>query len=305
MKYLLLLCCSWPLLLWSQQIPNITASNSMQFAWNPAMTAPWESLEASAVYHQHWLGFEDAPRTLTAGFQAPIQSLNMSLGLQLVQDNVGLLQQTGLSFAYAYHLDMGGQGRLALGLLANYSQYRFDGTNVLAYDLDDNLLAADGEGTSNAPNFSAGVYYTSVGADDYDESHFYMGISAMQAIPNNLRFDDVNEQAIIRQDLHAFANIGYRFVTNSGVLEPSLRALYAASNIMHFQLDLKYEAYETFWMGFFLDSAFRLGLQAGYIVPDIGDGDLLLGLSSSYKISPSGNEQGLSYQGLMTYRYNL
>ena len=304
MKYLYFLLLLLPIGLLAQQLPNTTSFSSGHFAWNPAMTAPWSYIESQAIYQQEWLGFEDAPQTLSASIQLPLIDQNMSIGAQLTQDNVGPLKQSAVSLMYAYQVRLSYHDRLAIGVVANMSQFRFDGSNLLAFDLDDASLGL-GEGGESQLNFGLGIYYTSVNTEEMDESHFFAGLSVMQALPGDLYFEDITVQTNLKRNLHGYGQLGYHFMLDYGFIEPSLQILYASPNLAHFQLDVKYEMFDTFWAGLFLDSSFRAGLQLGFIIPNIGDGSLRIGSMASYNLSSRGTEQGMSLQALVGYRYEL
>jgi type IX secretion system PorP/SprF family membrane protein len=304
MRYLYLLSFLLPVSLLAQQLPNSPAFSSGNFAWNPAMTAPWSYVETQAIYQQEWLGFEDAPQTFSASVQLPLVALNMSLGAQLTQDNIGPLQQTSISLMYAYQLRLSYHDRLAIGMVANASQFGFDGSNLSAFDVDDVALVS-GANKESQINFGLGVYYTSVNTKEMDEAHFFAGFSVMQALPGELSFESVAALANLKRNLHAFGQVGYRFIQDNGFLQPSVQILYAAPNLTYFRLDVQYEMFDTFWGGLSMDSAFRAGLQLGFIIANIGDGTVRIGSMASYSLNSRGTEQGMSVQALVGYRYEL
>ncbi|MEO0728485.1 MAG: PorP/SprF family type IX secretion system membrane protein [Bacteroidota bacterium] len=304
MRHSLILLALLPLWAKAQQLPHTMAFRSTLSTWNPAMTAPWTNIETQAVYHQQWLGFEGAPATLMADFQAPLVPQHMSLGLRLQQDETGPLQQTGISLSYAYQLELGYNQRLAIGIMANGSRFRFDATSLNADDPSD-LLLGSMEGSSQQLNFGMGIFYTSTDVEDYDEPYFFAGLAAQQLVPGELRFETVNELANFNRSFHGFGLIGYHFEQDYSFIETSLQVLYAANNITHFQLGIQYEQYDTFWMGLSLDSSFRTGLQLGYILSDVGEGSLRIGTMASYSIQSRGQEQGMSLQALVGYQYEL
>jgi type IX secretion system PorP/SprF family membrane protein len=304
MKYLYFLLFLLPVSLFAQQLPNSPAFSSGNFAWNPAMTAPWSYMETQAIYQQEWLGFEDAPQTLSASIQVPLVALNMSFGAQLTQDNIGPLQQTSISLMYAYQLRLSYHDRLAIGIVANANQYGFDGSNLAAFDLDDVALIG-GVNKESQINFGLGAYYTSVNTEEMDEPHLFAGLSVMQALPGELSFESAAALANLKRNLHAFGQLGYRFVQRNGYVQPSVQVLYASPNLTHFQLDVQYEMFDTFWAGLSMDSAFRAGLQLGFIIPNVGDGSVRIGSMASYNLTSSGTAQGMSVQALVGYRYEL
>lgn len=304
MRLLFLLLFLFPLSLAAQQLPHTMAFRSTMAGWNPAMTAPWSYMETQAVYHQQWLGFEGAPTTLLADIQAPLLAHNMSVGAQLLHDEQGPLRQTGISLSYAYQLKLSYSQRLAIGIMANTSRFSFDATSLNADDPTD-LLLGTMEGNEQKINFGAGIYYTSTDPEDYDEPYFFAGLAAQQVLPGELRFTTVNEEANLERSFHAFGVLGYHFEQRFSYLEPSVQILYAANNISHVQVALQYEQYDAFWVGLSLDSSFRTGLQLGYILPNVGAGSLRIGTMASYNISSRGQEQGMSLQALVGYRYEL
>jgi type IX secretion system PorP/SprF family membrane protein len=304
MKNLCFLFLLLPVGLLAQQLPNTPGFSSGSFAWNPGMTAPWSYIESQAIYQQEWFGFEGAPQTLSASFQLPLIGQNMSLGTQLTQDKVGPLKQSSIALMYAYQLKLSYHDRLAVGVVVNMSQFDFDGSDLLAFDLDDTSLGF-GEGTEPQLNFGLGIYYTSVNTEEWDESHFFAGLSVMQALPGDLYFKEVSSTANFDRSVHGYGQFGYRSIQGYGFFEPSLQILFATPNIAHFQLDVKYEMFDAFWAGLSLDSAFRAGLQLGFIIPGVGDGSLRIGTRGSYNLSGKGAEQGVSLQALVGYRYEI
>lgn len=304
MRILIILLLTLPFLLAAQQIPHTMAFRSTMAAWNPAMTAPWSYLETQAVYHQQWLGFAGAPISMMADVQVPLLAQNMSIGAQLLQDEVGPFRQTSISLSYAYQIQLDYGQRLAIGIMANGSRFGFNATDLNADDPTDILLGSM-EGNEQNFNFGLGLFYTSTDPDDYDEPYFFAGLAAQQLVPGELRFTEVNELANLGRSIHAFGVLGYHLEQRFSFLEPSVQILYAANNLVHVQIGLEYEQYDAFWAGLSLDSSFRTGLQLGYIVPDVGDGSLRIGTMASYNISSRGQEQGISLQAILGYRYEL
>lgn len=292
-----------PVLSWGQQVPWPSTFSSANYGWNPAMTAPMAHFEAQTIYKQQWLGFDNAPRTLLVGFQYPFVGLRMGVGVQLMQDRTGPIRNTQASAMYAYKIRVGFNGRLAFGLNTTYSQFGFDGTDLVARDEDD-LLLGDAEAQKGKVNFGFGVYYQSVGEKDYDEPYLFAGLSAMQLLPSQLVFSEISSLADFRRVIHGQALIGYHFNSGGSVLEPSLQIMYSAENITHYQLDLKFEYERMIWAGLYIDSEFRTGVSLG-VNSELTHGELVLGILGSYNISTVGSEQGLSYQLLAAYRFYL
>ena len=149
--YLFLFC--FPLFAKAQQLPESSPFTNTNFAYNPALTGGNDYLEAHALYRREWIGFEEAPRTLSIGLQYPFVNNNMALGLHLSQDEIGVFQYTKMSINYAYHVPIASNHQLSFGIAIHLGQYRFKLDDVIATDEDDFFLL---EGNSSAFQGNAG-----------------------------------------------------------------------------------------------------------------------------------------------------
>ena len=103
----IIVCLSFIATTEGQQLSYPSYHNISHFMWNPAMTAPWDYLQAGAMYRQQWLAFDQAPSTAIAALQVPFPNLNMSVGVGLMHDQLVALNQNSVTVSYAYHLPLG------------------------------------------------------------------------------------------------------------------------------------------------------------------------------------------------------
>ncbi|MEM6377909.1 MAG: PorP/SprF family type IX secretion system membrane protein [Bacteroidota bacterium] len=293
-----------PLYLSAQQNPVTPLFHGTQFGWNPGMTASWNYLEANATYTQQFAGFDQAPNQISLGIQYPFESLNMGVGLQLLRDETGPLQQTGVHFAYAYHIPLGYNHRLSVGISARISQLRYDPSEELAVDPTDPLLSG---GIANAQhyNLSAGAFYRTADMDDWTNSHFFAGLSVQQAIPQDLLLVEDISSINFRREWHAFALAGYRFDLEGAFIEPSLQLDYAFENVFLPRFNIIFEMEQAFWAGLSMDGSFSASLQLGYIINTGNFWDIRLGAFASRNVNQQSFNLGNSYGLIAAYRFEL
>lgn len=291
-------------LLKAQQNPVSPLFPGTQFGWNPGMTAAWNYLEANATYTQQWAGFDAAPRQISLGIQYPFAGLNMGLGMQLLRDETGPLQQTGIQLAYAYHIPLGYNQRLSLGVSAKASQLRYDPSKELAVDLSDPLLL-EGIASTQHFNFSAGAFYRTADLDDWTEAHFFAGLSLQQVIPQDLLLVENNNSINFRREWQAYALIGYRFDLDGAFIEPSLQVDYAFENIYLPRFNLLFEMEDAFWAGLAMDGTFSASLQLGYVINTGNYWNLRLGVFATRNVNQQSVGLGSSYGLLAAYRLEL
>lgn len=302
--FLCLVFLTMVLVLKAQQNPVAPLFPGTQFGWNPGMTAAWNYLEANATYTQQFAGFDQAPRQIGLGVQYPFEGLNMGLGLQLLQDETGPLQQTGIHLAYAYHIPLGYGHRLSLGIAARVSQLRYDPSKELAVDLNDPLLL-DGIANAQHYNFSAGAFYRTADMEDWTESHFFAGLSLQQAIPQDLLLVEDITSINFRREWHGYALVGYRFDLDGAFIEPSLQLDYAFENVFLPRFNLLFEMQDAFWAGLALDGSFSASLQLGYVINTGNYWNIRLGAFASRNINQQNVNLGNSYGLIAAYRFEL
>src|SRR5436190_22353458 len=79
----------------AQYEPQFTQyMNNEQFI-NPAYAGSRGFAAASLLYRDQWVGIEGAPRTATFGFHSPFMYNKIGLGLCIMNDRIGVTNQTG------------------------------------------------------------------------------------------------------------------------------------------------------------------------------------------------------------------
>jgi len=169
---------------------------------NPAYAGYKESLNASLLHRDQWGGIDGAPKTQSLVVDGAFSTdKKVGLGLVIVNDKNGLLNQSSAYINYAYRLRTGSdEGRLAFGIAAGIAQYRLNEDKAIVEDPTDPNFNG---GSQNyfTPDAKFGVYYS--------DEKFYAGLSATNLISKLINYRQVGNNTIARQSRHYFLTAGY------------------------------------------------------------------------------------------------
>ena len=160
-------------------------------ALNPAYAGTRDVLAATAMYRRQWVGIDGAPQTSTLSVDGPIPNKNIGLGLQLVNDQIGITKSTGFFGSYAYKIH-GRKGTLSIGLQAGGTQFKANFAGVETGQAQDPAFKQ--YVNKFFVNFGAGAFY-------YTDK-WYIGASIPELLDN---------QKEINNSIHLFVMGGYVF----------------------------------------------------------------------------------------------
>jgi type IX secretion system PorP/SprF family membrane protein len=149
-------------------------------AINPAYAGSRNVISASTIYRKQWLGIEGSPRTIYGSVDMPLRKQKIGVGLTLINDRIGIVNQMSINAQGAYRVQLTSTGTLAFGLQlgmnqfhADYASLDFSRTN--SSNLPDQAFSSSIRQV--APNIGAGLYYTT--------DRWYLGLSGPKLIRNN------------------------------------------------------------------------------------------------------------------------
>ena len=159
---------------------------AMEPSFNPGSVGKEDKLNVAVAYAMQFVGFEHNPKTMYAGGDMPFYGLGAyhGVGLQLLNDEIGLFSHKRLGVQYAYKKSLFG-GRLSVGVEANILSEGFDGSKAeMPEDNSDPAIATtDIKGTG--VDFGAGLYYT--------HKNWYVGMSALHVNSPTVELGETNE----------------------------------------------------------------------------------------------------------------
>ena len=185
-----LVCFFCGLEAWGQYDPSFSHYYDMETSFNPAAAGKEPYINVTAAYALDMAGFEHNPRTAYVSGDMPFRALKAfhGVGLNFMNDQIGLFTHTKLELQYAYQLKLFG-GQMRLGLLAGLISEKFDGSKVDLGEANDPAFATTAL-TGSTVDLGAGIYYT--------HGPWYAGLSAKHLNAPLVTLGERNELKIDR-----------------------------------------------------------------------------------------------------------
>lgn len=199
----------------AQQTPMFTHYMYNTLAVNPAYAGSRDALTVTALHRSQWVDFTGAPMTQTITLHSPIQDLPIGLGLSLVNDKIGPVNNTGINADFAYRIHLNEKSKLALGVSGgvNILQARL---NTLALDQQADPTFQNNINNRVTPNFGVGAYYS--------RERFYTGLSVPNLVENKMAaINQVGTTTLIgKEQRHYFFIAGAVFnLSNNLAFKPT------------------------------------------------------------------------------------
>ena len=242
---------------------------------NPAYAGTRDVLSFIGLYRNQWFGnnIKGTPKTYTASIHSPIAK-NVSLGLNLVRDQIFITQETYIDLDFSYQIKVSEKGRLSLGLKGGAHLLDIDAKR--AYEGAYNPGDPDTEifiDNKFSPQFGAGAYYFT--------NRFYVGLSA----PNILETKHFDESSIdpgsestatAKERINYYIITGHTFdVTDDILVKPAILAKLVSGAPLQLDLSANFLINDKFTLGAAYRWSAAISAMAGFQVTD----QLMLGLA--------------------------
>lgn len=195
----------------AQQDPRYTLFNYNYAIVNPAAVGSKEKLSFVALHRQQWVGFGNgAPYTSTMSLDMPVFKLRSGIGINVISDHHGILQNNSASLSYAVIAHTSDYGRLSLGVNVGFNQNRANFGDVHTDPNNTNITMDPnfnyGQSlTRFSPSAGFGLYY-------YDRV-FKLGFS--MPIVNPYSYYTIQEGG--SKTNHAFVTTGVNLILNDRI----------------------------------------------------------------------------------------
>jgi type IX secretion system PorP/SprF family membrane protein len=251
---------------------------------NPAYAGSKESLSMGLLYRKQWVEIEDAPTTASFFGHAPV-GRNVGMGLSVISDKIGPVEENNIYADFSYTLNLGGEHKLAFGLKTGITIHNVglfsDIYNTLPQD-DDPAFKADTN--KSYLNIGSGFFY-------YTDK-YYLGLS----VPNMIKSKhlDFDGREFGSEVSHYFLTGGYVFDINENVkFKPffMMKSAFSAPTSLdlstNFMFNNKFEVGATYRLedsfGAMINYAINPSLRVGYAYDHIVS-DLNVTTPSSHEI---------------------
>ena len=157
----------------------------MEPSFNPASVGKEKKLNVVAAYALQLAGFEHNPKTMYAAADMPLYAIGSyhGIGVQLINDDIGLFSHKRLGLQYALKKSLFG-GTLSAGVQASLLSESFKGSQVDVIDTDDPVFSTS-DITGTGIDFGAGLYF--------QHRQWYVGVSALHVNSPRVELGEKNE----------------------------------------------------------------------------------------------------------------
>lgn len=259
----------------AQQDPHYTQYMYNMSVMNPAYAGSKESISGGLLYRKQWIEIEDAPTTGTFFIHSPV-GRNVGLGLSVISDKIGPVEENNVYADFSYTLNLGGEHKLAFGLKGGLTMHKIDFDYIFTTLPDQSPLDPFSSGNPNNTflNIGSGVFY-------YTDK-YYVAFS----VPNMLKskYLDFSGRQYGTEVIHYFLTGGYVFDLNpnlkfkpSAMIKSSVNAptsLDVSANFMFYdklELGATYRREDSFggMVNFAVTPGLRIGYAYDHVISDL------------------------------------
>ncbi|ASS49881.1 MAG: hypothetical protein A3D31_09890 [Candidatus Fluviicola riflensis] len=234
----------------AQQDPHFTQFFENTLFVNPAYAGSKDVLNVTGLHREQWVGFAGRPVSSTLSVHSPLSYRSVGLGLTMVNDHNGPVDQTMFYGDFSYSLKFKNKGKLAFGIKGGFNLVNVGSASLEATDQNDLNLLRDVRNNVN-PNFGFGIYYhTPV---------WFAGVSTPKLLEQSYDGSKTNVEK-----RHYFANVGGVItVSNAWKIRPMAQAKFTTGAPLSLDASVAGIYNDRFYIGglYRLDAAFGAFVQ--------------------------------------------
>ncbi len=211
------------------------------FLINPAIAGSDVNTPIQLTAREQWAGIDGAPSTQAISGHTSL-GLKESIGVggYLYNDKFGPVSRIGIHGAFAYHMNVSANTKLAFGLSLSVFQYKISegGLNII----NSNDVAITGKTEAAlAPDANFGMYLY--------HKKFFAGLSSTQILSTKLNINDAYNLSNVTR--HYYLLSGYKFEVSKSIdVEPSILVKMTEYNPLQVDINAKIYYLKNYWLGF-------------------------------------------------------
>jgi len=294
MKLFVFIVSFLPLTVISQNDVHFSQYMFNETIFNPAAIEISNTINASLIARQQWVGFENAPSSQSLNASTYIQEIFGGVGINIIHDKLGYESFLTARAFYAFPVQISVLSSLTFGLGAGIVNRTIDGTDLRYEDMND-PNALFGRESFLRPDFNFGMEYVDP------------NLTAGFAITHLYRSVRGAEIDYAPRHYYLYAKYLFEDVADNISLQPYI--LFKSSWYIT-QFDINLIAYydDVFWGGFSYRLGDAISAMVGYnITPEIRVGyayDYSVGVSRGYSGGSHEIMISTSFEGFNKNRIN-
>ncbi|MCD4832253.1 MAG: type IX secretion system membrane protein PorP/SprF [Bacteroidales bacterium] len=274
----------------AQQEPMFTQYMFNSLTINPAYAGTTETLNLNTLTRLQWVGLEGSPKTFSLTAHTPIEGRKIGLGITLVTDEIGPVNNTFFTINYAYRLRVTDDLTLSMGLKGGISSYTVGLTDLSVIDPEDPQFQSNEKKIS--PNLGFGFYLY---GDQY-----YVGFSAPKLIQTTVDDEYATDENQLKR--HYFIAGGYNWQINSEwLLKPSLLTKIVAGSPVSNDITVQGLYNDLVGAGVM----YRIGDAAGLFVFGKVYKELQVGYGYEYSLNGLSGINSGTHEIMLTYDFDV
>ena len=235
----------------AQQDPINSQFMSNPLAINPSYAGLNDITNFNLNSRFQWSSLEGSPTTYTFTGNTSIVNGKVGLGLMVLNDKIGITENTEVQISYAYKIS-DGKKYISFGLQTGFVNYSSDLDGLTLKVGDDPLFQP---GVEKATKFNVGAGAT------FMNDNLYLSVSVPRMI--NTKVGDSNE--ITAYERHFYIVGAYLFDIKPGFkMKPSILARAVAGAPISVDLNASFLINNLFWAGAFTRNFQTYGLMAQF-----------------------------------------
>jgi type IX secretion system PorP/SprF family membrane protein len=144
---------------------------------NPAYAGSGGMMNVTSIHREQWVGMDGAPRSTSLSLHSPLTYESLGMGLTVVNDKVGPINQTMIYVDFSYTLKFKkGKGKLSFGLKTGVNMINSRTNELTTTQVNDPSFLGASQMIVN-PNFGSGIYYHT--------PKWFLGASAPKILEGN------------------------------------------------------------------------------------------------------------------------
>jgi type IX secretion system PorP/SprF family membrane protein len=260
--------------------------------FNPASASSYNQLTGALLYKNQWTGYDGAPTIGAFNLLKPFKK--SVVGFTVINDQIGIDNNTQISGSYSYKLVLRGYRRLSFGLSASISMLQSDLGQVDIVDPTDPSYNPDNTNVVTHPNFKFGTYYYT--------NKFYVGLAIPNVFENSVaKSSGKGVTEFDFNSVHYYLHAGYSHQLNrKSDLNASTFIKQVSGASLQFDINLQYEYLKKYGLGIsYRSSNELLGILSYQLMSE-----LKMAYAYEHNIGELGGYSSGSHEVMLIYRFS-
>lgn len=281
----------------AQQDPQFTHNMFNHAFVNPGSYGINDGITVTGIFREQWLGLKDeagnkvAPETFLLTGDSPIRFLHGGIGVGIAQDKEAYTKNMLVKLGYSYHFNLG-NGKLGIGLNANFNNKSIDKDKLNPVDVSDPVIMGLSSAGVMISDMSAGIFL--------QKPRYYIAFSSTQILETVKSPATVDGVAFYKNRRHYYLTGGHDIILpayQGFVFTPSV-FIKSDGNTVQADINLLAKYNNKVWGGLSYRINDAVAIMVGVAYKDIEIG-------YSYDIPTSRIAATGSHEIMARYRFKL